>query len=92
MTLPRRPLVRIVSLFAVAAAPVAGVSGCQGDDNPPVGSISVPRSGSGGLAKAEVEPKPKAEVEPKPKAEAAPKKPADPRRGMGVKERLGLDK
>jgi hypothetical protein len=75
MSVSHRPLVRVASLCALVAVSVAGVTGCQNDNNPPMGSISAPRGGAAVLPKAE-----------------APKKGADAKSGMGIKERMGLEK
>ncbi len=43
MITPRHPSVRALGLALAASCSIAVVSGCSGDDNPPSGSISVPK-------------------------------------------------
>jgi hypothetical protein len=75
-TVPRScARVRSLGLALVLSGPIAGLAGCA-DENPPVGSISAPRSASKASGKVLV----------------TTKKGGDAQAGLGAKERLGLDK
>jgi hypothetical protein len=66
---------RVRALALLLSGPIAGLAGCA-DENPPIGSISAPRSA------------PKASV----KELVSAKRGGDAKAGMGVKERLGVEK